>query len=201
MLPPSRLSPAARVLIDRVAAEDEPPEHEIEESWGMVASRVEGERTPPRSRAFPVRAAVIALVAAVLVGLGLWRVVAPPRERASVVRIPDLAPLRADAQPEAVVHPVARTPGADEGAGLLDEAEAALTADPSRAWTLLVRHAEVSSDTASVPRRLALRIRTLCALGRTDDAVHETTAFLAKHGDTPHAEEVRAACGARGAER
>jgi hypothetical protein len=191
------LSPAARRLIDRATAEDEPPKHEIDESWGMVVSRVESSRSRERPRAILVLAA---LGAAVLLGLGLWFSVTPTRERVSVVLVPDVRTSRADAEPPPALHPVVDTSRASDGAGLLDEAEASLADDPPRAWTLLLRHAEISSDTASVPRRLALRIRTLCALGRMDEAIHETTAFLHRHGDTPHAEDVRAACGMQGVE-
>lgn len=193
------LSPAARELIDRATAEDEPHKGEVDESWGMVVSRVESSRTRQRRRVIPVLAVASA---AVLLGLGLWMVVAPARERASVVLVPDVPGSRAEAERPAAVRPVANTTrtSEDESAGLLDEAEGMLAADPSRAWTLLLRHAEISSDTTSVPRRLALRIRTLCALGRTGEAIHETTAFLSRHEGSPHADDVRAACGAQGAE-
>ena len=210
------LSEAARRLMDLATAEDEPPAEAVDESWGMLAQRVERE-----SASSIASSAVVErpgggsgvrwrwlIAVAVVAAAGFWVVTRPlsappaaPPAVAPETGTPTPMPTRAgiDAAPEP--PPRRERPGpAPDGVRLLDEAEAALADDPARALALLVQHADVDTDADLVPRRLALRVRCLCALGRSDDARHEATAFLERHGDSPFAATVRESCGAPEAE-
>lgn len=196
------LSEAARRLMDRATAEDEPLGEAVEESWGMVVARVQadgaGLTTAPVASGASGRwrgwTGAVVLVAAI----GAWAVLRSP----SRAHLPDVAepPTAEPARSPVVVdrtppsHPATTVPREDP-TPLLDQAEALLAEDPARALELLVRHAEIDTDASQVPRRLALRVRCLCALGRHDDAQHEATAFLDRHGDSALAPEVRADCG------
>lgn len=195
------LSEAARRLMDRATAEDEPPGEAVEESWGMVVARVQADGVgltpspPVASRRWRVWLGAGALVAAI----AGWAVLRSPSPApgSDVAEVPTADP----PSPSVVIDPTspprshpAPAPPREDPIALLDRAEALLADDPAGALALLVRHAEIDIDAAQVPRRLALRVRCLCALGRHDDAQHEATAFLDRHGDSALAPDVRAGC-------
>jgi hypothetical protein len=213
------LSAGAKQLISRAMAEDEPPEGAQDESWGMVVSRVDDVRAEPAVvDAAPrapqpsrwIGAGVLALSILSVVALGVWVVMSgPPPEPDMPAKAP---PAKADAKTNDTRTSDAKTSDAKKSdakaktddakmpavdpAQLLDDAEAALTRkDAARALDLLEQHAELAPLDA--PRRLALRIRTLCALDRIDDAKSEAAAFLSTHGASSWAADVRASCGAR----
>ncbi|HWB79940.1 MAG TPA: hypothetical protein VG755_33475 [Nannocystaceae bacterium] len=219
------LSMGAKSLIAKAMAEDEPPVGAEEESWGVVASRVdEGSRAQPVAAIEPpaaapkssrwIGAAILALAIGSVVGLGVWVVQSGPPPQTDM---PKKADAKHDAKHGDAKHgdakveakratSEAKRPGMgvdaksgpnDEAATakLLDEAAAALDAgQAARALTLLEQHAERSPIDPEVARRLALRIRTLCALDRIDDAKSEAAAFLDAHGSTKWAADVRASC-------
>ncbi len=204
------LSEAARRLMDLATAEDAPPAEALDESWGMLAQRVQRESAAgigasavvePAAPPGGLRWSWWAAVAVVVVGGGLWLATRPsavtPSPAPAVTPAPAMprpAPPAAQSAPDPSSRPD-RRPTEPDGARLLDEAEAALADDPARALALLVRHADTDTDATLVPRRLALRVRCLCALGRHDDARHEATAFLERHGESTFAAQVRASCG------
>lgn len=218
------LGMGAKSLIAKAMAEDEPPVGAEDESWGMVVSRVdEGSRAQPVAAIADapaqaptssrwIGAAVLALAIAAVVGLGVWVVQSGPPPQTDM-------PAKMDAKKHAkheakhadttssdvktidsksdAVDAKASDAKADEAATakLLDDAAAALDAgQAARALALLEQHAERAPIDASVPRRLALRIRTLCALDRIDDAKSEAAAFLDAHGTTKWAADVRESC-------
>lgn len=225
------LSMGAKSLIAKAMAEDEPPVGAEEESWGMVASRVDdGSRaqpvaaisTPtqaPKSSRW-IGAAVLVLAIGAVVGLGVWVVQSGPPPQTEMPKKADAKhdAKHADAKVEAKVEAKRATSeakgatseakragmGVDAKSGpndeaaiakLLDDAAAALDAgQAARALSLLEQHAERAPIDPEVARRLALRIRTLCALDRIDDAKSEAAAFLDAHGTTKWAADVRASC-------
>lgn len=187
------LSERARKLVEVALAQDVPPSSVVEDSWGMVVSRVtaDTDRAPPAS---PIADAprtrsprlVIAIVVVAAIGGGAWLALRP-----APVVAPTPAPLRvATPTTESAKSPTPK-PATER---MLDDAEAALATTPARALELVDRHAELA-PTKDAERRMALRIAVLCALGRTEEARAEATAFLAE----PRAEEwrarVRASCG------
>ena len=212
------LSMGAKSLIAKAMAEDEPPVGAEEESWGMVASRVdEGSRAQPVAAiATPaaepkssrwIGAVVLVLAIGSVVGLGVWVVQSgppPQTEMPAKVDAKKADAKKADAKTEAksVKSEAKRADTTTDAkvddaanAKLLDDAAAALDAgQAARALSLLEQHAERAPIDAQVPRRLALRIRTLCALDRIDDAKSEAAAFLDAHGTTKWAADVRASC-------
>lgn len=198
------LSEAAHRLMDVAQTEDEPPEAQVEGSWGMVVSRVQSERDAdpdPGQRGRSIMAwAAIGGGVIVLAALGIrLAIVTPPAAEADTYSARPPLSSREVAQAPTMQGARADAASDPDPTRMLDDAEAALAGDPAQALELLVRHAEVASDEAEVPRRLALRIRSLCALGRVEDARHETAAFFERHADTPPATAVRAACGMRDA--
>lgn len=199
------LTEPARRLISAAMEEDVPDSEAADKSWGIVVSRVVDVVEPvPQARttsgAMPwILGGVVAAVIAIAIA----------------TRTPAVSPTtestpKADAAPTSAVKTVAPPHEAppphvstiptvidDEAANarLLDEAEAVLARDPAAALALIERHAGSSAADTDVPRRLAVRIEALCALGRLDDARGETTAFLRLHGETSWATRVRNACG------
>jgi hypothetical protein len=214
------LSMGAKSLIAKAMAEDEPPVGAEDESWGMVVSRVDESRAQPvaaieTAAAAPkssrwIGAAILGLAIASVVGLGVWVVRSgPPPQTDMPAKADAKHHAKGDAKREAKgasreassagapSDAAARDPKDDEAANakLLDDAAAALDAgQAARALTLLEQHAERAPIDAQVPRRLALRIRTLCALDRIDDAKSEAVAFLDAHGSSKWAADVRASC-------
>lgn len=202
------LSEAARRLMDLATKEDEPPAEAVHESWGMLAQRVQRESgllEPSAVVERPVGSGMrwVGLAAAgLVVGVGFWAATrstsSPPAPAPAVApenatRTPSPAGVDAAPAPNPAV-PLERRSPEPGGARLLDEAEAVLPDDPARALALLVQHADVDTDAELVPRRLALRVRCLCALKQIDDARYEATAFLERHGDSAFAATVRESC-------
>jgi hypothetical protein len=199
------LSEQGRRLIDAAMVLDVPPEVVVEDSWGMVVSRLtlETSREPAPSVEAPAQArprrsgtiAITAIVAAVLGG-GLWLITRPAATLPPMPHAPTRAPIAAALSPEppatpAVVPPPAATPA--ELARLLDDAEATIASDPTRALASVDRHAELA-PLLDADRRMALRIEALCAQGRTTDASSEATAFLATARASQWSTRVRASC-------
>jgi TolA-binding protein len=83
-------------------------------------------------------------------------------------------------------------------ASLLAEARSALArGDAARALALLVDHTTAfPAGTLTVDAR-ALRVRSLCALGRTVDAERTAAALVDEFPESPSAIGVRDACGAQ----
>jgi hypothetical protein len=194
------LSPRARQLLDYALAQDLPAPGVAEDSWGMVISRVtsetersraDGERATttdrPRSRRLGV---VVALLAAmIMTAIGLERA----RDPAAAAVLPAPEPARpATRTPVPAATPSSATSDVPR---LLDQAEVAALSAPDRALVLLDRHAALA-PALDPDRRMALRVEVLCALGRTDEAAAEATAFLARARAEPWADRVRASCGA-----
>jgi len=208
------LSMGAQSLIAMAMADDEPPQGAEDQSWGMVISKVDESRPPEpvRLHAQPatptssrwIGAVMLGAALAVVVGLGWWVVQSGPPPQP---KPPASAPAhgKQHAPPDAPSADAApRTPAAAAPAGparstahLLDDAEAALGAgNPARALELLEQHAAQAPVDPELQRRLALRIRTLCALDRVDDAKSEAAAFLERHSTSSFVADVRASCGA-----
>jgi hypothetical protein len=213
------LNADARELIARAMTQDEPPPGAEDQSWGMVVSRVD-ERSAivatastvqplgvPRSSRW-IGATVLATALLAVVGLGAWVVLSgpppqPPQPFAPTAatgshaghtgKAAPLSPAPRGPQP-----PPATAPDhAVATAGLLADAEAALLAsDPTHALALLEQHA-ARAPIDQLQRRLALRIRTLCALDRTADARSEAVAFLERHPSSQWAADVRGSCAGR----
>lgn len=175
-----KLNDRARRLLDVVLAQDLPPADVVEDSWGMVISRVTAQQTEAASvvqREVVVQAAApswhrtaIAVVIVAVVATGGWLALRPATLEPAPA-VPTVAPPVTTTKPAQIEAPT--TPPAQ----LLDEAEASLATAPMRALELLDRHAAVA-PAAEADRRMALRIEVLCALGRKDDATAEATAFL-----------------------
>lgn len=204
------LSQRARLLVAAGMEGDTPPPAIADGSWEMVVSRLTIEAAkvervtpsaiePPRARArwivFVVVGAVIAATAALA-----W-IVSRPRPQLDAKTAP---PVTATKDPHAHAHTpsstTAPTPAVlpvvvDAGATakLLDEAE---HATPEQALELLARHAELSALGPDSERRMAMRITTLCALGRTEDAKADAVAFLDRPRDAKWTAKVRTSCGA-----
>ncbi len=66
---------------------------------------------------------------------------------------------------------------------------------PARALGVLGEHARRFPSGVLAEERRALRVLSLCELGRTSEGVRERDRFLARHPRSPLAERVRAACG------
>ncbi|MBK6923032.1 MAG: hypothetical protein IPH07_36935 [Deltaproteobacteria bacterium] len=186
------LSERARKLVELAMAQDLPPVSVVEDSWGMVVSRVtaDTERAPasvadprPARRGALRIGFAVAVVAAIAVVAGL--ALRPPP-----VVAPVPAPVRATPPPLDVAETTAPKPST---AGMLDDAEAAVAISPARALELVDRHAELA-PTSEPERRMVLRIEVLCALDRAEEARAEATAFLAESRAEPWRARVRASC-------
>jgi hypothetical protein len=194
------LSRRARLLVDVAMEADTPPPAIADGSWEIVVSRLTIEAQsapapapatePPRARARWIVFVVVGMVVAATAALG-W-ILARPRP---VVDAKTPPPSTAKATHEHTAKPTPATlPAAVEDvSGLLDEAESAA---PEQALELLARHAELSPLGPDSERRMALRIETLCALGRTDDAKADAVAFLGRPRDAKWVARVRKTCGA-----
>jgi hypothetical protein len=87
-------------------------------------------------------------------------------------------------------------PSARAELSLIQRATHALSNDrPARALAKLREHARRFPAGVLTQERLALRVLTLCKLGRLEQGRAERAAFLAQHGGSPLAERVRGACG------
>ncbi|HWB74756.1 MAG TPA: hypothetical protein VG755_07365 [Nannocystaceae bacterium] len=187
------LSERARKLVEVAMAQDVPPSSVVDDSWGMVVSRVTAD-TERASASPPVAAAaqrsglrvVIAIVVVAAIGGGAWLALRP-----APVVAPAPAPVRVATPAVAPAKPVTTKPAT---ARMLDDAEAALATAPARALELVDRHAELA-PTQDAERRMALRIAVLCALGRVEEARAEATAFLAEPRAEAWRARVRASCG------
>ncbi len=220
--PVAALSMGAQSLIAMAMADDEPPQGAEDQSWGMVISRVDESRPPeaaPPIHAQPaaptssrwIGAVMLGAALAVVGGLGWWVVSSgpPPQPKTSA---PAPAPAKGQshgqshapadaaqrvAPADAAARDAAPAAPARSSAHLLDDAESALGAgNPARALELLEQHATQAPVDPDLQRRLALRIRTLCALDRVDDAKSEAAAFLERHTTSRYVADVRASCGA-----
>ncbi|HET6582200.1 MAG TPA: hypothetical protein VFG69_02110 [Nannocystaceae bacterium] len=207
----AELSEIGRKLIDTAMAKDEPPP--VDESWGTLVSRLTSEAPrdamPPRDRVVEASAArrrwipialAVAVIAAIALALAWWMA----RDRAAP------PPVTADAAPPATEPAAPATRAArpakaaasanaelDEAAlaQLLVDAEAALAAgDPDRAMALLQEHAERAAIHPQAAHRMALRVSTLCAQGKTDEARAEGKAFLSAHRQSQWSDTVRRSC-------
>lgn len=187
------LSERARKLVEVALAQDVPPSSVVEDSWGMVVSRVtaDTERAPaslpaaaPTQRSSLRIVVAIAVVAAI--GGGAWLA-----QRPAPVVAPTPAPVRVETPRTDAAKSTPPKPTTER---MLDDAEAALATTPARALELVDRHAELA-PTKDAERRMALRIAVLCALGRTDEARAEATAFLAEPRAEKWRARVRASCG------
>lgn len=203
---PAELSAAARSLIDVAMEQDVPPADHVEGSWGMVVSRLTLEMSraeaPPLPTAAPARAGfgtAAAVGVVVAVGALLWVTIRPePSASSETVQLaadgraaPTQPPAATPATPQAAATSSIAAPASH--AQLLVDAEAALPNDPARALQLLDRHAELA-PLADAERRMALRISTLCALGRNDEAKSQATAFFATARGSQWTARVRASC-------
>lgn len=205
------LSEEARRLIDTAMGEDEEPPPDA--SWGAFVVHMTGMQprseevivtAPPKAptRRWPALVIVVAIAAAV----GVWLVrrtpdddaqgkaraptptktSPPPRTRESTA----VPPPRKDA----VEAPDERPPIES----LIGDAQAALAAnDPARALALLEEHAERAPLADDAEHRMALRVLTLCALDRRDDASAEGRAFLESHPSSRWAPDVSHSCAAK----
>ncbi len=197
------LSERARKLVELAMAQDLPPASVVEDSWGMVVSRVttDTERsaasitdsTPARAGSLRIGLATAVVVAMTIV---VWLALRP----APVVAP---APVRATTPPRDAVESTApkQSSASKQGAApkqptapMLDDAEAAVASSPARALELVDRHAALA-PTSEPERRMALRIEVLCALDRVEEARAEATAFLAESRAEPWRTRVRASCG------
>lgn len=117
---------------------------------------------------------------------------APPVSPIATVHATTPAPREGETSPTTIAGP--GTIGAE--AKLLTRADAALKGgDALHALELLDEHASSFSDGVLVEERQSERVVVLCALGRTEDARAEASAFLRKSPRSPLAARVRASCG------
>lgn len=202
------LSERARRLVEVGMVQDVPPDVVVEDSWGMVISRVtadtERSSEPPVVPAVAsapargqLRIVVTVAIVATLLG-GAWFALRPssPATAPSLPARPS-SPSAATvptAKPDPIAEPA---PRAADAATLLDDAEAALATAPVRALELVDQHA-ARTPAIDADRRMALRIAILCALGRTEEAEAEATAFLAIERVPEWSARVRASCGGAG---
>jgi hypothetical protein len=135
-------------------------------------------------------------VVVVAVGGLLWLAIRPEPSASTDVTVvarepvaPSPAPATTPATTPAATPPAAPTSHVQ----LLVDAEAALPTEPDRALALLERHAELA-PLADAERRMALRISTLCALGRTDEAKSQANAFFTTSRGSQWTARVRASC-------
>lgn len=200
------LSAEARALIDVAMEQDVPPADHVEGSWGMVVSRLtietsRAEPPPPMPAAARSHLGLgVAVGVAAALGALLWLVLrpAPPASTDAATIASERPAAERPAQavaPTSTVAPVATLPSAaaTSHVQLLVDAEAALPTEPERALALLDRHAELA-PLAEAERRMALRISTLCALGRADEAKSQATAFFATSRGSQWTARVRASC-------
>lgn len=90
-------------------------------------------------------------------------------------------------------------PSLDEEVRLLREAQRSLKGgQPGAALTVLAEHERRFPKGQLALERSAVRIAALCALGRTAEAKQRGAAFLARHGGSAIAEQVRASCAGDG---
>lgn len=202
------LSPRARLLVDVAMEADAPPPAIADGSWELVVSRLTIEAAkvetapvtaaePPRTRARWIVLVVVGAVIAATAALA-W-IVSRPRPHLDA-KAPAPATQAKDPHAHTPNSATAPTPAslpevvdAAAVAKLLDEAE---RATPEQALELLARHAELSPLGPDSERRMALRITTLCAAGRTDDAKADAFAFLGRPRDAKWTSKVRESCGA-----
>ena len=85
-------------------------------------------------------------------------------------------------------------PLADENAILREGTEALAAGNASRALTLADQHARDFPDSALSDLRTALRIESLCALGKHAQARGEARQFLVRRPGSPLAERIESAC-------
>lgn len=196
------LSAEARRLIEGAMLDDEPGADEAEASWGMVVSRVEAAEPGAETTARPrrpssplwLRVVVVLAVMSALSGLLLLR----NREHRPTDRTMVEWPRSVATEPSRASADAIATDASRQAAEMLIEAEAALSrGDPQQALDLLERHAQLAPVGADLPHRLALRIRTLCAMDRAAEARNEATAFLQHHGRSPWAATVHGSCASR----
>ena len=124
------------------------------------------------------------------------------KRRAKRPHGPEPAPEAQD-QPAARVAPVGpsgealeQPAGSSQELALIQSATRALhRGAPARALGVLGEHARRFPSGVLAEERRALRVLSLCELGRTSEGVRERDRFLARHPRSPLAERVRAACG------
>lgn len=193
------LNPRARMLVDVALEEDVPPPSVADGSWEVVISRLTAEAartettpaaTTPRGRG-PFVLVVIGLIV-VVAGALLWLVLQPRPKRTSIAPVAPPSERDTPTTKDPTTVP-AKSDTPIDPAPLLDEAE---HAEPARALELLDRHAELAPLGADTERRMTLRIESLCALGRTDDAKADARAFLGRPRDPKWTKRVRESCAA-----
>lgn len=126
-----------------------------------------------------------------------------PAEAAEPVEEPPPEPPAPEAPPAPDARPPAEGPAAPPAAprslaaenALLRDAAAALAAgDAAAALTLADRHAKDHADSPMVDISTALRIESLCALGKQAQARGEAAVFLRRRATSPMADRIRDAC-------
>jgi hypothetical protein len=90
-------------------------------------------------------------------------------------------------------------PSLAEEVRLLQDAQRSLKGgQPGAALMVLAEHERRFPKGQLAVERSAVRIAALCALGRTAEAKQRGAAFLARHGGSAIAEQVRASCAGEG---
>jgi hypothetical protein len=126
------------------------------------------------------------------------RVPAPHHARVSTAPTPPEAQAALDVPAAAPAPAPQATKPAASNAAELDLIRSTLTAlrdgQTGRALTLLSDHEQRFPQGMFTTERLGLRVIALCADGALEQGRREQAAFLRRHGETPLAARVRAAC-------
>jgi hypothetical protein len=116
-------------------------------------------------------------------------------EGSEVEAIAEVSHTPATTRRKPTVRNEAAAPDHQREAELVAKARRSLTHEPERALRLTTKLVREFPSGLLAEERDAIAIRALAALGRTQEAKRRAEAFLASHGEGPHAEAIRRAVG------